>query len=567
MNRLLTLLIVFVLLSLISIQAQTFPRFAEFTTTSTQVRGFGGIVAGVDFDQDGMPEIYACNTNMVDWCFEITPRIFKFEWNGTEWVEVWAASTTNIGQNTWPALTWGDTDEDGKPELYWFPVENFDPVGDTCTAATDLNPVRLYVYEYPGDGSDNMGVADGLGGFLPNAQTTITQDQSDPTRPFRAKVADVDGDGKDEIIFVDRQAGNNLTSDLADMHVGVVSVNEIPDNGGGLEVWTIEFRGEGDINLTDTGNKWDLAILNNYIYLFDGNLTGGSKVWPVRYVSGNWETLPGQNGIAGGNSSFKGSEVVDINKDGTKEIIVAEWLGNAIGQGAKIWLLQQVADSLVSTEIADLESLGAVRLQASSFGDIDADGNLDFIVGSRREANNTAKVPIFRVEYQGGDITNPASYISSILDSAYWDKNGDMETYVANLDGDAADEVLYTQGYPRGNANDDPMPLIVLDLQFTPVSVELESSQVPSQFFLNQNFPNPFNPSTQIKFGITEAANVDLRIYDILGSEVAVVINNQYLAAGSYSTKFDAANLASGIYIYKLTAGANTVSKKMQLLK
>ena len=231
-----------------------------------------------------MPEIYACNTNMVDWCFEILPMYFKFEWNGTAWVEVWAASTNIIGQNTWPALTWGDTDEDGKPELYWFPVENFDPAGDTCTTATNTNPIRLLVYEYPGDGSDNMGVADGLGGFLPNAQTTITQDASGPTRPFRAQIADIDIDGKDEIIFVDRQAGNNTTSDLADMHVGVLSVNEIPDNGGGLEVWTIEFRGEGDIILSDTGNKWDMAIINNYIYLFDGNLTGGSKVWPVRYL-------------------------------------------------------------------------------------------------------------------------------------------------------------------------------------------------------------------------------------------------------------------------------------------
>ena len=242
-------------------------------------------------------------------------------------------------------------------------------------------------------------------------------------------------------------------------------------------------------------------------------------------------------------------------------------MGNAIGQGAKIWLLQQVADSLVSTEIADLESLGAVRLQAASSGDIDGDGNLDFVIGSRREANNTAKVPIFRVEYQGGDITNPASYISSILDSAYWDKNGDMETYVANIDGDATDEVLYTQGYTRGNPLDTPMPIVVLDLQLTPVSVEKETDVVPAQFFVDQNYPNPFNPSTQIKFGIIEASNVDLRIYDVLGREVAVLISNEFMSAGSYNVKFDASNLASGTYVYRMTAGANTVSRKMQLLK
>jgi hypothetical protein len=121
--------------------------------------------------------------------------------------------------------------------------------------------------------------------------------------------------------------------------------------------------------------------------------------------------------------------------------------------------------------------------------------------------------------------------------------------------------------YSRGNANDDPMPIVVLDMQFTPVSVEKENDIVPAQFYLNQNFPNPFNPTTEIKFGITESANIDLRIFDALGREVAILINNEYMSAGNYNVKYDASNLASGNYIYRMTAGTNTVSRKMQLLK
>ncbi len=226
------------------------------------------------------------------------------------------------------------------------------------------------------------------------------------------------------------------------------------------------------------------------------------------------------------------------------------------------------ADTLISYKIADFAPY-AVRLNGAGVGDLDNDGNPDMVFGARYMVGNTAKVPIFRVEYQGGDKTNPASsYTTSIIDSAYWDNNGDMDVIVvANLDGDASDEVLYTQGYTRGNPTDAPMPIILLDLQTTPVSVEQETDVVPSQFYVDQNYPNPFNPSTQIKFGITEAANIDLRIYDALGREVAVLISNQYMSAGTYNVKFDASNLASGNYVYRMTAGANTVSRKMQLLK
>jgi hypothetical protein len=533
------------------ISAQTLlTRTAEIKEPSGLERGFGNIIAGVDFDGDGLPEIYACNSNFVDGAYELIPRLYKFEWNPTtsSWDSVWCAELPDQLQNTWPALAWGDLDKDGKPEIYWAPV-NYSPYPDVP---------RILVYEYPGDGSDNMGVSDGFGGWSPNATTDIEAGDGLNIRPIRFIIADPDNDGTDELIFADR-AGS--------WSVGVLSVDDIPDNGGGLETWTTEFSGKGDINLDATGAKYDVAVLDNCIYLFDANLTGGSKVWAVKYENGNYVSYPGQSGLVGGNSSFKGSQVVDINKDGTKEILVAKWLDNTVANGAKVYLLQQSADTLISTEIADLVSLGAVRLIATSVGDIDGDGNLDFVVGSRYDANNTSKVPVFDVEYQGGDITNPANYVASIIDSAYWNKNGEMETYTGNIDGDPADEVLYTQGYSRGNANDDPMPIVVLDKQFTPVSVEKENDIVPSQFFVDQNYPNPFNPSTEIKFGITEASNVSLIVYDILGKEIAVLINNQFMSAGAYNVKFDAKNLASGTYIYRMTAGKNTVSKKMQLLK
>jgi hypothetical protein len=89
---------------------------------------------------------------------------------------------------------------------------------------------------------------------------------------------------------------------------------------------------------------------------------------------------------------------------------------------------------------------------------------------------------------------------------------------------------------------------------------------VPGEFALNQNYPNPFNPSTMIQFEVPEAQFVTLKVYNLLGQEVATLINSQ-LGPGKYRTEFDGKNLPSGTYLYRLHAGAFTETKKMVLVK
>lgn len=93
------------------------------------------------------------------------------------------------------------------------------------------------------------------------------------------------------------------------------------------------------------------------------------------------------------------------------------------------------------------------------------------------------------------------------------------------------------------------------------------SNQVPEDFMLYQNYPNPFNPVTTIKFDIAKPSNVKLVIYDMVGNEVAVLVDNLPFNSGSYEYAFDASNLASGVYIYKLISENFSDSKKMTLLK
>ena len=89
---------------------------------------------------------------------------------------------------------------------------------------------------------------------------------------------------------------------------------------------------------------------------------------------------------------------------------------------------------------------------------------------------------------------------------------------------------------------------------------------IPNKFNLAQNYPNPFNPSTSIKFELPEASFVNLTIYNLLGAEVETLVNEK-LEPGTYTKNFNAINLTSGIYFYRLTAGNMVVTKKMSLLK
>ncbi len=89
---------------------------------------------------------------------------------------------------------------------------------------------------------------------------------------------------------------------------------------------------------------------------------------------------------------------------------------------------------------------------------------------------------------------------------------------------------------------------------------------MPEQFSLVQNFPNPFNPSTVIRFSIPQQDHVTLRVFDVLGKEVAKIIDEQK-PAGSYEISFDGSEFSSGVYFYQLLCGKYSSVKKMILNK
>lgn len=98
------------------------------------------------------------------------------------------------------------------------------------------------------------------------------------------------------------------------------------------------------------------------------------------------------------------------------------------------------------------------------------------------------------------------------------------------------------------------------------VSIQDPSGELPSQMILSQNYPNPFNPTTNIRYAIPESGQVTLEVYNVLGQRVAVLID-EVMQPGSYTVSFDANRLASGVYMYRISANGQVLTRKMTLVK
>jgi uncharacterized delta-60 repeat protein len=120
--------------------------------------------------------------------------------------------------------------------------------------------------------------------------------------------------------------------------------------------------------------------------------------------------------------------------------------------------------------------------------------------------------------------------------------------------------------YAGGRLNNNYGIVQISTKSTTPAFYSLNNNEKPISFRLAQNYPNPFNPVTIISYDIPKDEFVELKVYDILGKEIASLVNEN-LVAGKYSVNFDASNLPSGTYIYTIRAGAYIESKKMVLVK
>lgn len=178
-----------------------------------------------------------------------------------------------------------------------------------------------------------------------------------------------------------------------------------------------------------------------------------------------------------------------------------------------------------------------------------------YLSHKRLDVTDTWSAPINLT--MSDSINNTAAHLAPQLrdngDGTYYTAFSSY-SYVTGATGPYADSTLTTSLY-------------VAPIVFDESIVGVEDEIVANSFNLGQNYPNPFNPSTKITYTLAERSDVSLIVYDVLGNEVASLVNNKTQEAGKYDVIFDAGKLASGLYIYTLNTAKFTSSKKMMLLK
>ena len=197
---------------------------------------------------------------------------------------------------------------------------------------------------------------------------------------------------------------------------------------------------------------------------------------------------------------------------------------------------------------------------------------------------------IYLTNVSYGDLSNYVSvpaWRNWIVISTPWPNFSVVGVWSADLRGLGGNSaVVFASGFldPSANQNGEPFGLFAALANGTVVelpqlygneaqnalnkvmSENNEEISVVSDFSLEQNYPNPFNPSTSIKFSVPSSEFVSLKVYDVLGNEVSTLVNEQK-APGNYEVRFEAGNLASGVYIYTLKAGNFTQTRKLMLMK
>ena len=548
-----------------------------------------GVWSGSDLDKDGRMEIFATDYK--------NGTVHAFEWYyGDTLVHVWSGTSKSTYATTPRWVQTGDTDGDGLGEVIIF--TDYSQI-DSVTAATG-NPVPdstagLWVFEWDGK-TDN-----GYSTTWSRNLLTAFSDTLANVRPEHFTVADIDKDGRDEIIMASNGSTNPTYGTSSTTH-----------------------KAYSEDRFIIMGVQGDIGVLPSLVEEFaasprdtdkdgvrENKFGGGSPQGVViadtdgdglhEAVCFSWNNLScfiieatGPDAYTQSDTGYKFTDiddwtlapsVADVNSDGKDEVYVgAYYKGIVYVVGDK----DGDATKFQSTEFAAMDSLSNTWDATKKRGNV-------YALGSAAHNNAFGKPAVFvgygagfrKYDFTGTDIFSSASYTKSdyTIATGHIDslQTGGVNKMFAgsNVDGDKYGEVILAyQGVSdsvmvAGSYSKNHRTFIRV-LEWTGESTALSVKDIvlitPEDYKLNQNYPNPFNPTTSIEYTLPIANQISITIYNIMGQEVANILPLQDKPAGTHRVTWNGLDrqgnkVASGTYFYTMRYGNFVKTKQMTLMK
>ena len=500
-----------------------------------------------DYDNDGDKDLFIAT-------FGLPNKLYRNDENGN-YVDVTVQSGMPMEDSPSTAALWADFNNDGFIDLY---VGNYE-----LQSSSDF---PNYLFENNGNGTFTdiafiSGATDTIGG------TNLHKN------PLAIAAFDYNNDGWQDIYIAnDRRQGNTLLRNNGDgtfSDISTASGTDLRFDAMGVAIGDYDNDGYLDIYTTNGPNGNGLLRNNG-----DETFTELAGVLGVTVDKVCW-----------------GANFLDYDNDSDLDLFVSVSAGpggspDSERQNA---LFENLGDGTFVESTLNGITTDTSKSYGNAIGDFDNNGFCDIAVlnnyptlsalwKNSGNSNKWVKLNLVGVESNRDGIgswievyNNGSMFIRETHCGISYMSQNSSSLIIGAGEETAIDSIIIKWA---GSGNIDILRNVAVNQTITVeegstiTSVEYEEF-VPAEFVLEQNYPNPFNPSTTIKFNLTENSYVTLNIFNVLGEEIAILINND-LSEGRYEVNFDALNFNSGVYFYRLTAygysGIKLTSVKKMIL-
>ncbi len=551
----------------------------------------GGGVAIGDLDNDGFPDVIIATADTALGGGGI--KVYKNN-GGVSFTDVTASSGINFVSSGLKSIILGDFNNDGWRDVYitsWYSGNrlyknngNGTFTNVTATAGVDVpnhyqssaaswfdynrdGYLDLYVANYGGiegcgDEPNILFKNNGNGTFTNVTQSAGVSDSA-MKKPLAIVCFDYNSDGWQDILIANDKAqrptlfknnGNGTFTDVT-FSSGILCVAD----GMGLTLSDIDHSGNLSFHLSNN-------ILGNFLFLNNGN--------------GTFTDISAPSGTQM-NKNCWGANFFDYDNDGWDDLYVTASLGIDLCDA----FFKNNRDNTFTNIISEAGMVDSCQSHGSAVGDFNNDGYPDLFV-----TEIDSNVHVYKnmgganhwIKFKcTGTISNKDAIGTTV--TIYY---AGTEHKKVILGGDSflsCDDVVQLFGLGAASSIDSvrinwtngmveraqnlAADRIYYDVEGSGIiGIQNISSSTPNSFNLAQNYPNPFNPSTKIQFSVPSNGIVRIKVFDIIGREVATIVN-QELRAGVYSADFNASNLSSGIYFYTMRTVDFAETRKMVLTK